>query len=568
MAAFGSSYAGSVRPQRHVPLHFADYRLGPYLMSGGWGTVYSATDRSGKKVAMKFFGYTVRAPILEEINKEIDLMASLSGIPGVVQLEGVFQDTAQGLVPNKAVHFQQPYPVIVMEMVEGGDLFDRIANRRVVSESYLAVAFRSAMIALEGIHSRRFIHRDLKLDNLLMMSNEENSSIKIIDFGLMVRLADGQSIFQDRDVVGTEGFFAPESIQSHQYSYKSDVWQAGCILYCMLCGHPAFHSEARYRSAQVRGQYYPMVGPEWTSISEQAKDLVRKMLAVRLEDRLSVNEVLHHPWLRGSAPDTDLGSGYKRRVKALALRKTMKRIFMDRDIEDEHRERRIKLDDQFGGGTSTNPASPVVGIFRGVEFGAKLKDLKNVLLKNLGVTVVQPLDVAPSMSGLPTVSGDSDSSDEDLRILRGEIDVETYCSIMCSVGLDTLATKEIFRIFDINGDGQIELKEFLLTLMSFRAPDEHDAAVLYFHLFDLNEDGFIDVDELRAVVACLVHDSSGPLLPDGVVAHLPNVEELFDVIDTNPRDGRIDLDEFTQFYHTVLLPTVSRRISTRGVVHL
>lgn len=540
--------------------------MGPYLMSGGWGTVYSATDKSGKRVAMKFFGYTQRAPILEEINKEIALMASLSGIPGVVQLEGVFEDTARGLVPNKVAHFQQPYPVIVMEMVEGGDLFDRIANRKSVSESYLSIAFRSAIVALKGIHSRRYIHRDLKLDNLLMMSNNENSDIKIIDFGLMVRLADGQSVYQDRDVVGTEGFFAPESLSGYQFSFKSDVWQAGCILYCMLCGHPAFHSEMKYRPCVMRGQYYPMLGPEWATISNIAKDLVSKMLTVNVADRLSVDQVLDHPWLRGSAPVTDLGSGYRRRVKALALRKTMKRIFMDRDIEDEHRERRIKLDDQFGGtGLTGDAVSPTAGVFRGVEFGAKLKDLKNVLLKNLGVTIVQPTieKTIPSMSSMSPTSSISDSSDEDLRILKGEIDVDTYCSIMRSVGLDTLATKEIFYIFDINGDGQIELKEFLLTLMSFRAPDEHDAAVLYFHLFDLNEDGFIDMDELRAVVACLVHDGSGPLLPDGVVAHLPNVEELFDVIDTNPRDGRIDLDEFKQFYHTVLLPTVSRRISTR-----
>lgn len=374
--------------------------------------------------------------------------------------------------------------------------------------------------------------------------------------------SDGASL----TVYGAAGFFAPESIMSHQYSFKSDVWQAGCILYCMLCGHPAFHSEAKYRAAVVRGQYYPMVGSEWTSISDLAKDLVCKMLAVRVEDRLSVDGVLDHPWMRGSAPVVDLGAGYRRRVKALALRKTMKRIFMDRDIEDEHRERRSKLDDQIGIAVAADPTSPVANSFKGVEFGLKLRDLKNVLLKNLGVTIVGPPSSRPATTSAGSAAestAESDSSDEELRILRGEIDVDTYCSIMCSVGLDTLATKEIFHIFDINGDGQIELKEFLLTLMSFRAPDEHDAAVLYFHLFDLNEDGFIDVDELRAVVACLVHDGTGPLLPDGVVAHLPNVEELFEVIDTNPRDGRIDLEEFKQFYHTVLLPTVSRRVSTR-----
>ena len=331
----------------------------------------------------------------------------------------------------------------------------------------------------------------------------------------------------------------------------------------MLCGHPAFHSEARYRGTVTSGNFYPMVGQEWVGISDSAKDLVTRMLTVRVDERLSVDAVLQHPWLSGSAPSTDLGTAYRRRVKALALRKTMKKIFMDRDIEDEHRKRTMKLDRYNSSG---DPDSPVAAQFQGIEFGAKLKNLKNVLLRNMGVSISVPGSSPPTSvrrSSSGTDSGQSESSEEDLRILRGEIDVDMYCSIMCSVGLETLATPEVFHIFDINGDGQIELKEFLLTLMSFRAPDENDAAVLYFHLFDLNEDGYIDVDELRAVVACLVHDGSNPLLPNSLMSQLPNVEELFEVIDTNPKDGRIDLDEFKQFYHTVLLPTVSRRVSTR-----
>jgi serine/threonine protein kinase len=157
-----ASTAASTSP---VPGHvnavqFSDYHMGQHLMSGGWGTVYSAIRKAdGKRFAMKFFGYTQRVSVLEEINKEIALMASLCGIPGVVQLEGVFFDTPLGLVPNKQLNCRQSYPVIVMEMVEGGDLFDRIANRITVSESFLAVAFRSAMIALKGIHSRNFVHR-------------------------------------------------------------------------------------------------------------------------------------------------------------------------------------------------------------------------------------------------------------------------------------------------------------------------------------------------------------------------------------------------------------------------
>jgi serine/threonine protein kinase len=144
----------------HTNLLPSDYSIGRKIMAGGWGTVHEAVKRAThQRVAMKFFGYTQRAPVMAEIHKEIDLMASLSGIGGVVQLEGIFYDTPGGMVPDKNPRFLQSYPVIVMEMVEGGDLFDRIANRNHVSEHYLAQAFRSAMEALQGIHSRGFIHR-------------------------------------------------------------------------------------------------------------------------------------------------------------------------------------------------------------------------------------------------------------------------------------------------------------------------------------------------------------------------------------------------------------------------
>jgi hypothetical protein len=75
----------------------------------------------------------------------------------------------------------------------------------------------------------------------------------------------------------------------------------------------------------------------------------------------------------------------------------------------------------------------------------------------------------------------------------------------------------------------------------------------------MDEDGYIGKEELRAVVTCLLHDGSGPLITEGdAVRAVPNIEELFDVIDNNPKDGRIDLEEFKIFYDTILLPSTSR----------
>jgi serine/threonine protein kinase len=96
---------------------------------------------------------------------------------------GLFNDTAEGLIPDKFGAFRSPYPVIVMELLEGGDMFNRISTRQSVTESFLAETFLSAMWALRSIHERGYVHRDLKLDNLMLCSPNDPSPVKIIDFG-------------------------------------------------------------------------------------------------------------------------------------------------------------------------------------------------------------------------------------------------------------------------------------------------------------------------------------------------------------------------------------------------
>jgi serine/threonine protein kinase len=204
---------GDVHPPE---VHFSDYSLGGFLQQGGWGTVHAATRRrDGKRVAMKFFGYTEREPSLNDIWNEIDLMLKLAGLSGVVQLEGVFSDSESGLVPNKNPRFLRSYPVIVMELVEGGELYSRIANRSSVTERYLATMFRSTAEGLQGIHSRGFVHRDLKLDNILLLSNEEHTLAKIIDFGLMIRLGEDQDRVELKasSLCGTPGSFIFKIVQ-------------------------------------------------------------------------------------------------------------------------------------------------------------------------------------------------------------------------------------------------------------------------------------------------------------------------------------------------------------------
>lgn len=127
---------------------------------------------------MKFFGYAPKQPRMAEVEKEIGLMQALKGIPNVVQIEGTFMDSEVGYIADR--ESSDPYPVIVMEALQGGDLFDRIHDKAgKVTEKYLSTAFRGVVEALHDTHQRCFVHRDLKLENLMYATKDADSLIKV-----------------------------------------------------------------------------------------------------------------------------------------------------------------------------------------------------------------------------------------------------------------------------------------------------------------------------------------------------------------------------------------------------
>jgi serine/threonine protein kinase len=175
---------------------------------------------------------------------------------------------------------------------------------------------------------------------------------KLIDFGFMLDLSTASSracaspssfdtVVTDI-LVGTEGFFAPESLSKCEYSRKSDIWQLGCVLYAMLVGYHPFSTQKRYhsfpcflslstdlspryRSSILSGSYFPMTTADWQEISSQGKDLVSKLLQVKPCDRLELEDILKHPWIASrsseaspSSWETGLGEGYHERMKLLA----------------------------------------------------------------------------------------------------------------------------------------------------------------------------------------------------------------------------------------------------------
>lgn len=124
---------------------------------------------------IQFFGYTTRRAKLRDIDAEIDLMLSLRGIEGMVQMEGVFMDTLDGCIPGKTM--MTPFPVIIMELLEGGELFERIADRQTFSENNIAKIFKGIVLAMDSMHKRRFIHRKCGILKAICVSCPRSSFI-------------------------------------------------------------------------------------------------------------------------------------------------------------------------------------------------------------------------------------------------------------------------------------------------------------------------------------------------------------------------------------------------------
>lgn len=324
-----------------IPLYgFHEFNDITYLSSGSIGKVYSAHHTKLGKVALKFFGYTSHYPDLVNIHHELTFLSLLRGVEGVVQLHGYIFDSDEGFIEGKK--YLEVYPILVMELLEGVELPKSVQNQR--TEKYVSQVFRCLILALQGIHEHRYIHRDLKLENLMLVSNSREPKLKIIDFGSMVNLplvlSTGKSkksidsstseIYRGCGIVGSPGMIAPETVMSYEYSFATDIWQAGCVLYSLLSGQHAF-SPNRIDKI-VNASYFPMSSAQWDAISTEAKSLVSLILAKNPSERLTISQILCHPWLTNhQIPQRDLGDEYSTRIKSLTVSRRIREVFMKQD---------------------------------------------------------------------------------------------------------------------------------------------------------------------------------------------------------------------------------------------
>ncbi|KAI9195397.1 hypothetical protein LWI28_014472 [Acer negundo] len=204
---------------------FDMYRVGKELGRGEFGITHQCFHiESGETYACKMIAkQKLRTEIdVEDVRREVEIMRRLPKHPNIVSYKEAYED-------KEAIY-------LVMELCEGGELFDRIVARGHYTERAAARVARTILEIVKVCHDNGVIHRDLKPENFLFADTTENSPLKAIDFGLSIFFENGQRF---NEIVGSPYYMAPEVLRRN-YGPEVDVWSAGIILYILLCGVPPF----------------------------------------------------------------------------------------------------------------------------------------------------------------------------------------------------------------------------------------------------------------------------------------------------------------------------------------
>jgi len=291
------------------------YQLNSKIKSGSFATVCVGTHRATKeKVAVKC---TLRKKIQAYddavVYSEVGVLSTLKH---------------KYICPINDFFIQDDCYFMVMEHMDGGDLFDRLGHKSTYNEEDARDLCGKLLEAVAFLHDNNIAHCDLKHNNLLLKTKEDDTFLKLADFGFAARVYAPNSL---SDQCGTPYFVAPEIILRKPFGEKSDMWSVGVIIYCLLAGRVPFNGRRNVDlfRAVVNCEYEFDEG--WDDISENAKDLIKSLLVTDPSERMSAREALQSQWIHdASGPklsETNLSNASKQ-LSVFNARQKLKSIIL------------------------------------------------------------------------------------------------------------------------------------------------------------------------------------------------------------------------------------------------
>jgi len=438
-----------------------DYKiLDEILGLGTYGEVRKAIHRATKELrAIKIvFKRKCSSSHQESIFKEVRIMREIDH-PNIVKVYEYFQD--------------ENFIFIVMDLIQGGELFERIIQAHHFSERKAAEIFHQILGAVNYLHTNKVVHRDLKPENILF----DGEAIKIIDFGSSSKFEASKKLSENR---GTLYYAAPEVLEG-SYDEKCDVWSCGVILYIMLSGTPPFNgkTEDEIIVAIRRGQF-SLDLPVFNHVSDYAKKFISRLLTLNPKKRVSVAEALTDHWFKAviSKKETSLNASMLANLKSFNVKSRMQEaiyyfIVNNMASRDEKRElmATFKMLDTNSDGVLTKDEL-VTGLKKANMFisEVEVENLMDRIDHNKDRTINYTEFVAAAIDKKRLLS------DERVKICfrifdkddSGKISLAEFREVFQGKNkVDPKIWEELVKEIDIDGDGEIELDEFktILTKM-------------------------------------------------------------------------------------------------------
>ena len=331
------NFGNSVEKRVTTDKSFDDiYERGKQLGYGAFANVFLATHKpSGAKYAVKEVDRTSMVwNDKDHLQHEIDNMFKVREGPNIVQLYEVYsnnndededdeeedesltattisESTNKKKKGRKKKRKKKSLCHLVVELMEGGELFDRIIEKRTFTEREARDSIRCVLEALKYMHDRRVVHRDLKPENLLLKLRDKSklTPVKLADFGFAKSIKNKNGC---RSLCGTPGYLAPEILERFpSYDVKCDVWSVGAILFLLLGGYLPFDDDNEEKVFdRTRNADYDFQPRCWSNISFGAKELITRCLTVDPRKRFTAEDCLNHDWMSKSkvARDDLLGT--------------------------------------------------------------------------------------------------------------------------------------------------------------------------------------------------------------------------------------------------------------------
>ncbi|CAG8573066.1 7312_t:CDS:2 [Paraglomus occultum] len=309
------------------------YQLIEKMGEGAFSNVYNAVDKvTGQKVAIKIVrkrDFKESATHLhKDLKKKPKMTEQHANILKEVRI--MRQLNHPSIISLYSFSESNDYYYLVLELMEGGELFNQIVKLTYFSENLSRHVIVQVAEGIRYLHEEKgVVHRDIKPENLLFspipvipskvpppppIPGDEPKvpegeftpgvggggigRVKIADFGLSKVVWDQHT----KTPCGTVGYTAPEIVKDERYSKSVDIWALGCVLYTMLCGFPPFYDESiPVLSEKVAKGQYSFLSPWWDGISDSAKDLVSHLLEVDPSKRYTIKEFFEHPWVKNES---------------------------------------------------------------------------------------------------------------------------------------------------------------------------------------------------------------------------------------------------------------------------